>query len=490
MATPRASRAPREPAGGGAAAGWYRAGVRLAWFTPWPPDRSGIAAYSAELLPALARHAAIDVFLDRPPTPRGTPGDAAVRLWSAYEFPRLHAAAPYDLVVYQLGNAGCHDYMWAYLVRYPGLVVLHDAQLHHARAASLMRQGRADDYRAEFRFSHPDASPEVAEFVVNGLQGSPYYLWPHRRVPLAASRAVAVHSAWLADRLREEAGPTPVLPIRMGTRPHAPRGRASVQGAPVFAAFGGITFEKRIPQVLRAFAHTLASAPQARLVLVGEPRDHYDVAGDADTLRIGARVTQTGYVDDEDLDGWIEAADVCLCLRWPTSRETSASWLRCLAAGKATIVTDLAHTLDVPTLDPRTWEAQHASVRGADVSAAPARAAAVAVAIDILDEDHSLGLAMRRLAADGPLREGLGANARAWWEDHHTLAHMEADYLAAIDAARARPAVPVGRASLPPHLLDEADATLSALAAEMGLEGLGSDLEFQRAAGRKMGPLR
>ena len=37
------------------------------------------------------------------------------------------------------------------------------------------------------------------------------------------------------------------------------------------------------------------------------------------------------------------AADICACLRWPTNRETSASWLRCLAAGRPTIVTDLAH---------------------------------------------------------------------------------------------------------------------------------------------------
>lgn len=444
----------------------YRAPVRLAWFSPLPPDRSGIAAYSAELLPRLGRHAAIDVFLGRPAGP--APG-GGLRLFSAHDFPRLHAASPYDLVVYQLGNARCHDYMWAYLVRYPGLVVLHDAQVHHARAAALMRRGRAEDYRAEFAFSHPDAPPAVAEFVVNGLQGSPYYLWPHRRVPLAAARAVAVHGGWLAKELAAEAGPTPVFPLRMGVRAHAPAGRAEVEGGPVFAAFGGITFEKRVPQVLRAFARTLERAPNARLVLAGEIRDHYDVAADAAALGIGTRLLLSGYVPDEALDAWIEAADVCLCLRWPTSRETSASWLRCLAAGKATVITDLAHTTEVPTLDPRDWQLRHTSTRGADADAPPGGDAAVAVAIDILDEDHSLGLAMGRLAGDAALRARLGDRARAWWAARHTLAHMEEDYLAAIAAARAQPAEPVGRATLPPHLLDEATATLSRITAELGI---------------------
>ena len=62
-------------------------------------------------------------------------------------------APPYDLVVYQLGNAACHDYMWGYLFRYPGLVVLHDAQVHQARAQSLLGgwTPRRDDYHARVR---------------------------------------------------------------------------------------------------------------------------------------------------------------------------------------------------------------------------------------------------------------------------------------------------------------------------------------------------
>jgi hypothetical protein len=36
--------------------------VRIAWFTPLPPARSGIAAYSAELVPRLAPAHAIDCF--------------------------------------------------------------------------------------------------------------------------------------------------------------------------------------------------------------------------------------------------------------------------------------------------------------------------------------------------------------------------------------------------------------------------------------------
>jgi glycosyltransferase involved in cell wall biosynthesis len=458
--------------------------MRLAIFTPWPPDRSGIAAYSAELLPALATNLDIDVFLANPAAhvttaDAGSAPHGSLRLRSAFEFQPLHLQAPYDLVVYQLGNARCHDYMWAYLVRYPGLVVLHDGQLHHSRARALIARGREADYRAEFAWCHPDAPPDLAEFVVNGLQGSPYFLWPLRGVALAAARALAVHAVGLADELRPEvpAG-VPLVTIPMGTRPHAPARRADVHGRPVIAAFGGVTPEKRIPQVLRAFARALEVAPDARLLLVGETRDYYDASADARALGVESRVTITGYVADIELDDWIEAADICVCLRWPTSRETSASWLRCLAAGKATVTTDLVHVVDVPSLDPRTWNLQWAWSAVHDAVGPPGAPAPVCVGVDILDEDHSLGLALRRLAVDAELRATLGASGRQWWDARHGLAHMIAGYEQALAVATAAPVQPPRAAALPSHLRDEARTTLERLCAEIGvpvpLAGLGT----------------
>jgi len=96
--------------------------MRIAWFSPLPPTRSGIAAYSVELLPYLERRYTIETFDEG----------------RAHDFVWTHRQDPYDLAVYQLGNAPWHDYMWAYLAAYPGLVVLHDARLHHARARQLL----------------------------------------------------------------------------------------------------------------------------------------------------------------------------------------------------------------------------------------------------------------------------------------------------------------------------------------------------------------
>src|SRR5262249_26306045 len=110
---------------------------------------------------------------------------------------------PSDLTVYQFGNSSHHDYEWPYALRYPGLVVLHDTHLHHARAALLLRERRVDDYRAEFRWSAPDVSPDAAEIAIAGFDSALYYEWPFTRALIEASRLVAVHGEGARHELLE-----------------------------------------------------------------------------------------------------------------------------------------------------------------------------------------------------------------------------------------------------------------------------------------------
>jgi glycosyltransferase involved in cell wall biosynthesis len=486
--------------------------VRLAWFTPLPPVRSGIAAYSAELLPLLAPHYEIDVFTSPPPPLRGfgvgpnpaeagfhedgceprKPASAGFQVFGAHDFLWKHERAPYDLVVYQLGNAACHDFMWPHLARFPGLVVLHDGQVHHERSRALLSRGRVEEYRAEFRYNHPEAPEHLPDLVIATLGGSLYYLYPMLRWVVRTARLVAVHSEGLAREIREAhpgvevrtvpmGVPDPVTPASLGVAATLRRRHQVPDGALVFAAFGLVTPEKRISAILRGLVETTRRGIDSYLLLVGGGAAHYDAIAEASAMGIADRVRLTGYVPDEDLGAYLRFADVCSCLRWPTSRETSAMWVRAIAAGRPTVITDLAHTADVPSLDPRTWRRTGDPPAGSDAAGAVAGAVArdfspvptgqdfnpVSITIDVLDEDTSVTLAMRRLAADAELRERLGANARAWWQAHHTMALAVEGYRAAIERALQRPAPRV--TDLPGHLSsDDVYSLARRLTAECG----------------------
>jgi glycosyltransferase involved in cell wall biosynthesis len=439
--------------------------MRLAWFSPMPPVPSGIAACSAELVGELRRRHQIDVYVD------ATPEAAAPGTDSAHEFVWRHRINPYDLTVYQVGNSSHHDYLWPYLFRYPGLTVLHDAHLHHARAAQLLRTKRAAHYRAEFAANHPRVHPDLAELAVAGFDNHLYYSWPMTRLVIHASRLTAVHAETIARELKADLPDAAITSVHLahGTPiPEGParRARERVRGTyglnndhVVFGVFGGLTPEKRIPQILEAFTAVLPYAPTAHLLLAGAEARHYDVAADVRGRGLEGRVTITGYVDtDEALTACIAACDVSLNLRWPTAREMSGPWLRALAAGRPTITIDLAHLADVPSLDPRTWQVNSIATRDT--------IEAVCVAIDILDENHSLRLAMRRLATDGELRTSLGAAGRRYWEREHSMPRMLEDYERILADAATRPAP---RVTLPEHLVTNGDRLLKEVLGEFAV---------------------
>jgi glycosyltransferase involved in cell wall biosynthesis len=426
--------------------------MRLAWFSPLPPIRSGIADYSADVLRAIAPSHAVDVFVQSQ-AELAWGRESGLQVQPAHDFVWRQHRAPYDLTVFQVGNAWCHEYLWPYMVQFPGLVVLHDGQLHHARAWSLLRRRRENDYRAELRFAHPQLSPDAAELAIAGFDGPIYYAWPLLRAVVASARLTAVHSLGLARHLGDEFPDVPVSRVRMGVPDPwsecdrraarvAIRERHGFPGdAFVLVSFGGITPEKRPAPILRALAAASAYRPDIHVLFVGQPSAHYDVFAEAARHDVSGRITAAGYVSDEELPAYLASADAALCLRWPTARETSASWIRCLAAGLPVVTTDLAHQGELPLLDPRSWTVIH----GGTSMTTPVP---IAIGIDVLDEDHSLALALRRLAADGQLREALGYAARDYWEGHHSLAHMAGDYLAAVDRASTLPAPAV---ALPEH---------------------------------------
>jgi glycosyltransferase involved in cell wall biosynthesis len=307
-----------------------------------------------------------------------------------------------------------------------------------------------EEYVQEFLYSHPCAPEAVARTVAAGLGGGLYYLWPMVRVPLEAARLVAVHNRWLAAHLSELYPDSPVTTIRMGVPdplPLASKPPAEIrrrhripEDALLCVAVGQVTAEKGLTRVLMALSTMERSVAPVHLLCVGASGSDFDLLARARDVGAGDRVHLTGYVPDDALPSYLAAADLCLCLRWPTSRETSASWLRCVAAGRPTVITNLLHTIDLPTIDLRTMTVFP------DPAADP-----IAIGVDLVDDLDMLRVTFRRIGADTALRRRIGEAARRYWESNASLEVMVADYADALERARSlQPRDPgVGR---PAHL--------------------------------------
>ena len=95
--------------------------MKVAYYSPFPPERTGIADYSALLLPALRER--IEVVVAEART--------------------AHRARPTSRVYHVGNNPDVHGWIVDALRRTPGVVVLHDFVLHHLVAGlTLAPQGR------------------------------------------------------------------------------------------------------------------------------------------------------------------------------------------------------------------------------------------------------------------------------------------------------------------------------------------------------------
>jgi glycosyltransferase involved in cell wall biosynthesis len=416
--------------------------VRLAFVSPLPPLPSGVADYAADLLSLVAGHHEIELFhaqesVDEARLPAGLP------LYDAARFLDRHRKQPFDLAVYQLGNGRSHDFLYDLVSRVPGLLVLHDLVLHHARAAQFLeaeavRAWRANPasvaareraapvleaWRAELAYTYPSQGERLFAVQLGTVGDLLPYAYPLFRIPVEASRLVAVHNRSMADAVREEVPGAAVECLPM------PAGRVSVdtravrelrarlgfdEGHLVVGVFGLLTQEKRPLVVARALARVASAHPELRLLLVGPVPDPPRLESELERLGVRARTILTGRIPLPDLAAHIEAADVVAHLRYPTARETSAALLRVLAQGRPTIVSDLEQQADLP---------EQAVLR-----------------VDLADEEAGLGAALLRLAGDSRLRRELGQAAADFVSREYAPERVAAAWQGAFARARERPA--------------------------------------------------
>ena len=403
--------------------------MRIACWSPLPPLRSGIADYTAELLPALAREVEVEVELIVPegwrPAGQGA-GLAGLPAHPERAFPGLLGAGRFDAVLYQLGNnRDYHASIYRALLEHPGVVALHEYVLHHLVRDLTLHAGDPAAYVREMRYAYGLTGEAVARrCLATGVPLDPWSYPLFERV-VDRSLAVVVHNDFTRRRVQASRplARLAVVPhhLSLGDRPlpEAAAARAALGLAPeafVVASFGFLTAAKRPRPLLRAFARLRRRVPRAVLLLVGEVSPHFDFAAVA-TPELMAGVTVTGRLDLDRFLLHMAAADVAVNLRHPTAGETSGTFIRLLGLGKAVIVSRVGAFAEVP------------------------EGCCAQVDLDEGEEDL-LTAVLERLEADPEMRRAMGENARRWTAAHHGLegsARGYAELLRQVVAERAAP---------------------------------------------------
>lgn len=400
---------------------------RLAFISPLPPERTGIADYAAQCLPALAEYFDIELVINQP----------EVRL------PAALAALPqrdlawfsanvdrYDQLIYQFGNSPFHSHMFALLERHPGVVVLHDFYLSSVLAYEQMTGAMPRGWVDALFHSHGYTAVQAAQAPGGAEQAK--YDYPCNLAVLQGASALIVHSAHARALACQWYGPQAgrnwhVVPLpRSAPALHArEQARKALGIAPdtfLVCSFGFVDATKLSHRLLEAWIDSsLASDPQCELVFVGA--NHGGAYGQQLLEAIagaGRRIRISGWADEAVYQQYLQAADCGVQLRSVSRGETSAAVLDCMNYGMATIVNANGAMAALP--DDAVWKMD-------DEFALPAL-------VDALDT----------LRRDAPLRQALGARAAKAIETAHRPEHSAERYAAVLDqvwdeAPRAMPAL-------------------------------------------------
>jgi glycosyltransferase involved in cell wall biosynthesis len=305
---------------------------RIAMLTPMPPEKSGIADYSAATVAALRLHARVDVFS----------GNAISAL--------AYAGSQFDAVLSVIGNSPLHAEIYDLSLRWGSAVLCHDARLlglatgrglaHAARMAGAELGRSVSD--AEILAWAEDETKREASFLGEMARAARPLIF-HSQQPVALVRArFSVAARYLPFALQRQFGALD----RQGAR--AALGIS--QDETLIVSFGFITRGKGIPAALKAFAK-LRARMDCRLVFAGEATEYAanflalaEELGIAPFVRLG-----TGFLTEAAYRAWMAAADAALQLREGPPGNISGTLQDAISAGLPAVAShDLAANLAAP----------------------------------------------------------------------------------------------------------------------------------------------
>ena len=391
---------------------------KLAYVSPLPPVKSGIADYSAELVPILAQYYDITLVVDQDAVV-----DARLDGFPLHgpDWLRAHAHG-FERVVYHVGNSHAHQHMFELIREVPGIVVLHDFFL-----SGVLDNLEREAYLPQGFIKALYESHGYTGLLSHRKEGRNPSIWkyPLNKGVLDNATGVIVHSDFSKELATEWYGPgaaqgwhtIPLLRGRPGdsATPAAragARARLGIQdGDYLVTTFGMLGRTKLNEELLDAYlASPLAQDPRCRLVFVGENDPGLYGAGLLRKIaasEAAGRIRIAGFVDAATYADYLAASDCAVQLRASTRGETSASVLDCLLYGIPTIVNAHGSTASISD----------------------------ALLLKLQDgfRTSELADALARLHGDAKLRAGFSERALAHMEREHAPAHVGKLYFAAIE---------------------------------------------------------
>ncbi len=391
--------------------------LNLAYFSPLPPQHTGVADYSAGLLPYLQKHAEITLFVENPSLVDPLlHHQFAIQSLDDYPAQRFQ----FDVPLYHMGNNQHHEAIYDLMRRYPGVVVLHDYFIHPYLADRAAREKNFGFYARELAYAQGMDGLSLSWNIRRGKIPWQDSTFPLNDRLLDLNLGIIVHNETASNDIHLNRPEAKVATIPHYVHRHTATSRRAELDWPEEAVIVGhcgyLTANRQVTLFMQTFARLKEEISQARLLIVGEVvNQEVDVAGLISAHGLEDVVHVTGYAPDQKtfLD-WMVTTDFLVNLRHPTMGETSGTTLLALAIARPVLLFDHGWYAELP--------------------------ADTCYRVPIMDADALLA-AMVTLATRPEVREQIGKQAQNYVREICNPDKVAEQYIAFINRVLLRPTI-------------------------------------------------
>ncbi len=326
---------------------------KIAYVSPFPPQRSGIADYSFEIVQNLKQYVDITIYLED--EKQSFADDLDLETKNISLLPQ--EISKYDCVIYHIGNnTNFHTKIYKMAWQYPGIVVIHDFNIHPFLADAFL--GKDDEYLYADALSKGYCELGKSSYQAIKFDDIQPEIWKFPMSHALAKRSLAtiVHSRWVKKEL-QEIDNVFVIPhgsvdksrnLMLNELSFKTRFKISNRNF-LISTFGFIHRLKRPLEILQAIKILREKGYPIQLLIAGEMVDpSINLEQEIESLGISDSVIMTGYLNPEDFEIGMKLSDIVLNLRYPSFGESSGSLMTAFGYGKACIVSDYHQFAELP----------------------------------------------------------------------------------------------------------------------------------------------
>lgn len=335
--------------------------MKIAYFSPFNPLKSGISDFSEELVPYLYDEMELDIFCYKGIIENKWISEN-IKILPFEKYHDDNIRQNYDLAVFHMGNNyAFHKEISALFIKYGGILELHDIALHHFLAESTVAKNEWEEYIEIMEYCHGKKGREIASEFQTGKISAPWenlsMQYTVNKHYVDRARAVITHSDFAKQMIKGEDYKNKVINIPL----HTPdiyddfiekklEGKEKLnieKNKIIFCAFGYASHNKRIIPILQALRKFKKYNTDFHFYIVGKVMG-INIEQYIKDEGLREYVTVTGFVTLDKFKEYMQACDIAFNLRYPTQGESSASLHRLLGMGKAVIVTRIGTFSEYP----------------------------------------------------------------------------------------------------------------------------------------------